>query len=113
LPNIRIVAMNSGKVVGGTGAARPSREAEQGGPAPEGARIALNSPMARLIRIDDRDVPDLLKRILTQGAVVVGFNEGLPVIQIYDRQLQKYRRFTWRLVDAWYTKVVDMFEVVE
>jgi hypothetical protein len=97
--------------VGGAGAARPAQTGKQGGPAPKTGALAEKP---KLVKIDDRDVPALLKEILSRGAVVIGFaNEGLPVIQIYDRQLQKYRRFTWRLVDAWYTKVVDMFEVVE
>jgi hypothetical protein len=87
-------------ISGGTGAARP----QQGGPTPSGVR---------LVRINDGEVPTLLREILSKGAVVVDFtHEGLPVIQIYDRRLQKYRRFTWRLVERWWTREVDMFEEV-
>jgi hypothetical protein len=91
--------------IGSTGAAPAINE---GGPAPSGAHAK------KLVKIDDREVPQLLKKILATGAVVVGFTpEGLPIIQIYDRQLQRYRRFRWCLVDRWWTREVDMFEVVE
>jgi hypothetical protein len=83
---------------------------KSGGPAPtEGAQ---RNP--KLVKIDDRGVPQLQKKILATGAVVIDFTlEGLPIIQIYDRQLQKYRRFTWKLVDRRYTREADMCEVVE
>jgi hypothetical protein len=88
----------------------------QGNPQPGAARGREGGPapntgaQKQLVRIDDRNVPDLLKEILSRGAVVVDFtHEGLPVIQIYDRKMGRHRRFTWRLVDGW---LIDMFEVV-
>jgi len=66
---------------------------------------------ARLVRINDSEVPALLREILSRGGIIVGFTyESLPIVQMYDRQQQRYRRFTWRLVDS--TRV-GMFEVVE
>jgi hypothetical protein len=83
----------------GAGAAPGEKE---GGPAPKKGAHA-----ATLRRVPDDFAPNLI------GAIVIGItSEGLPIVQKYDRQAGKYRRWCWKLIDVWYTRDTALFEEV-
>jgi hypothetical protein len=78
----------------------------------QGVIMGGSAPKTGAQGISLKKVPDEYAKNLIGGIVVDINTDGLPVVQIYDRKLEKYRRFRWQVVDVWGTRDTALFEEV-